>query len=276
MVSAVLIWIYAQETPASESIRLGCEWLRRHQSEDGLWSGGDYPRRCRPGTPCAAEPLHVVVDPALTGLALLALEADAKDPAAIRARPALARRHAVKDKALFNVLLPALAARRLGFEAPAPPAVEQAPYEDCHVGWALDLGLEPGPLLNVLDVQAREGQSATCVADASRVLVLLALQRPASQVRAVLETLNPILPGERDPDFFLWYWELRALKAAEDPRLADWAGRAEKRLRAMQDRSDGCARGSWDPTDRWRTQGGRIYMTATAVLTLRLIAPAKP
>ena len=30
-------------------------------------------------------------------------------------------------------------------------------------------------------------------------------------------------------------------------------------------------RGSWDPTDRWGTAGGRIYATAMAVMILRII-----
>lgn len=30
----------------------------------------------------------------------------------------------------------------------------------------------------------------------------------------------------------------------------------------------GCARGSWDPDPRWGQEGGRVYSTALAVLTL--------
>ena len=33
---------------------------------------------------------------------------------------------------------------------------------------------------------------------------------------------------------------------------------------------EGCERGSWAPLDRWGMQGGRIYSTALAVLTLEV------
>ncbi len=33
---------------------------------------------------------------------------------------------------------------------------------------------------------------------------------------------------------------------------------------------EGCRRGSWDPTDAWGLQGGRVYSTALAVLTLEV------
>jgi hypothetical protein len=33
---------------------------------------------------------------------------------------------------------------------------------------------------------------------------------------------------------------------------------------------EGCRRGSWDPTDPWGLQGGRVYCTALAVLTLEV------
>ena len=38
----------------------------------------------------------------------------------------------------------------------------------------------------------------------------------------------------------------------------------------MVDFFDGCPRGSWDPDGRWGHEGGRIYATALAVLTLEV------
>ena len=37
-----------------------------------------------------------------------------------------------------------------------------------------------------------------------------------------------------------------------------------------QQRDDGEAKGSWDPTDRWSTIGGRVYQTAICTLTLEV------
>ena len=33
---------------------------------------------------------------------------------------------------------------------------------------------------------------------------------------------------------------------------------------------EGCRRGSWDPLGRWSPEGGRVYSTALAVLTLEV------
>ncbi len=39
---------------------------------------------------------------------------------------------------------------------------------------------------------------------------------------------------------------------------------------ASATKTKGCRRGSWDPTGRWSPQGGRVYSTALAVLTLEV------
>ena len=47
-----------------------------------------------------------------------------------------------------------------------------------------------------------------------------------------------------------------------------------RRSRPLVDRQcgedEGCRRGSWDPTGRWSPEGGRVYSTALAVLTLEV------
>jgi hypothetical protein len=35
-------------------------------------------------------------------------------------------------------------------------------------------------------------------------------------------------------------------------------------------RQGGCGEGSWDPVDKWGSEGGRVYATAINVLTLSL------
>src|SRR5215469_2062834 len=47
-----------------------------------------------------------------------------------------------------------------------------------------------------------------------------------------------------------------------------WNGALRDRLAGMQVQGEGCERGSWPPNDMYSQQGGRIYSTALAVLTL--------
>jgi hypothetical protein len=45
----------------------------------------------------------------------------------------------------------------------------------------------------------------------------------------------------------------------------------------QRDAKAGCARGSWDPVDRWSCEAGRVYGTAMNALTLtHIVPPAKP
>ena len=44
---------------------------------------------------------------------------------------------------------------------------------------------------------------------------------------------------------------------------------ARRHLIALQRRNGG-ADGSWDPTSRWGSRGGRVYTTALATLTLEV------
>ena len=49
-----------------------------------------------------------------------------------------------------------------------------------------------------------------------------------------------------------------------------WNGALRDRLAGMQVQGEGCERGSWPPNDMYSQQGGRIYSTALAVLTLEV------
>jgi len=75
--------------------------------------------------------------------------------------------------------------------------------------------------------------------------------------------------GSGNRDFYLWYNCTLAMFQAGGEPWQRWNRIIRDILISLQ-RHDGCARGSWDPTSRWGSQGGRIYTTALAVLTLEV------
>jgi hypothetical protein len=85
--------------PASDvdpAIAAACDWLVRHQGEDGGWDCDGYPTRCR-DTPCAGTG-EAPYDVGVTGLAVLALLGGHGVPAEAR-RPAIDRAVAYLRKA---------------------------------------------------------------------------------------------------------------------------------------------------------------------------------
>jgi hypothetical protein len=74
-------------------------------------------------------------------------------------------------------------------------------------------------------------------------------------------------PAGDDRDYYLWYHcSLAMLQAGGTPGKR-WNDAVRDTVIKLQ-RHEGCARGSWEPDDRWGTPGGRIYSTAMAILTL--------
>jgi len=85
-------------------------------------------------------------------------------------------------------------------------------------------------------------------------------------------------------DYYRHYFLTQALCAArrhghtDDARLAGLIAELQEDLLARQ-LTDGPNAGSWDPTDRWGSAGGRMYATTLACLSLqadRREAPARP
>lgn len=70
-------------------------------------------------------------------------------------------------------------------------------------------------------------------------------------------------------DYYLWYNCTLAMFQAGGEPWKRWNDVVRDTIIGLQ-RRDGCARGSWDPNERWGSEGGRIYTTALAVLTLEV------
>lgn len=70
-------------------------------------------------------------------------------------------------------------------------------------------------------------------------------------------------------DYYLWYNCTLAMKTAGGANWDRWNNVVRDMVVGLQKpKESGCERGSWDPDPRWGSQGGRVYSTALAVLTL--------
>ncbi len=74
-------------------------------------------------------------------------------------------------------------------------------------------------------------------------------------------------------DVYYWHWGSAALLlyAGDAPSWKSWNDAMKKALLPNQHpaKNGGCRQGSWDPdNERWGSEGGRVYTTAMAVLTL--------
>jgi len=72
------------------------------------------------------------------------------------------------------------------------------------------------------------------------------------------------------PNYYLWYNCTMAMFQVGGGPWKRWNSPVRDRVTGLQAQGEGCERGSWPPNDQWGGQGGRIYSTALAVLTLEV------
>ncbi len=70
-------------------------------------------------------------------------------------------------------------------------------------------------------------------------------------------------------DFYYWYYSTLAMFQIGGEHWKQW-DRHIKGALVQHQKKDGSAKGSWDPVDAWGFAGGRVYATATNVLTLEI------
>jgi hypothetical protein len=94
---------------------------------------------------------------------------------------------------------------------------------------------------------------------------------PKSDTKAA-DLLVRDLPSweEKSRDYYYWYYATLALYAVDGPSGKSWKKWNESLKEALVKNQNplGCAAGSWEPTDRWAGEGGRVYATALNALTL--------
>jgi len=112
-------------------------------------------------------------------------------------------------------------------------------------------------------------------------LSLPGADRTLPEISGAARRLGWNLPvWEEDPagvDYGAWYACTRALAAYGERDLwTVWSSRVVRVLVSHQRRfNEGCLAGSWDPVDKWGTEGGRVYATAMNLLTLGIVHRAR-
>lgn len=75
-------------------------------------------------------------------------------------------------------------------------------------------------------------------------------------------------------DIYYWYYASFAIFQFDGPGGPYWKKWNEKLKGALLDKQNktkgDCRHGSWEPIDRWSSEGGRVYTTATGALTLEV------
>lgn len=74
-------------------------------------------------------------------------------------------------------------------------------------------------------------------------------------------------------DFYYWFHGSHLMARLGDPDRTRWAEKLRPMLVARQKREDPARGGSWDPDGVWCEEGGRVYATAMAVLSLTMLSP---
>ncbi len=97
---------------------------------------------------------------------------------------------------------------------------------------------------------------------------IVAAQNPGKGCELLLQD-KPRWDG-KEIDFLHWYLASVAILRCDSPKKKEWSKDLEGMLGKNQNPpTSGCRRGSWEPVDRWGAEGGRVYATATNVLSFR-------
>jgi len=110
---------------------------------------------------------------------------------------------------------------------------------------------------------------------AAFVRMILGTKPNDALIRSATDFLLRDKPSTNDPngiDYYYWHLGTLALFQHDGPsgeRWKQWNGFLKEALLKSQSTPDkGCKSGSWEPTDRWGPEGGRVYATALNALTL--------
>lgn len=103
--------------------------------------------------------------------------------------------------------------------------------------------------------------------------VELGERRSGDELRRLARVLDRAKPewgaSTRTVNFYHWHWGTLASFQNGGTRWQTWNRALQKALLPRQ-RTDGHAKGSWDPVGEWCTVGGRVYATAINALTLEV------
>lgn len=116
-------------------------------------------------------------------------------------------------------------------------------------------------------------EALTSIAVMSRIFMD---RKVDARVRAGAELVAREVPSLEASkiDYYAWYYAALALFQFDGPDGALWSkwnkGMLQSLVASQKPRTSGCDNGSWEPSDRWGCEGGRVYATAVNALTLEV------
>jgi hypothetical protein len=109
----------------------------------------------------------------------------------------------------------------------------------------------------------------TMTAEALVCRQFLGLSRTSPACDEAGDFLLAELPGQREPNFYYWYYGTLAMYQLQGDHWKRWNEALQNTLVGTQ-RSEGSLAGSWDPDPVWGACGGRAYSTALGTLCLEV------
>ncbi len=123
---------------------------------------------------------------------------------------------------------------------------------------------------------SRKGEEGPLTPTAIAVVARIFMDRNKGDLRLAqgcdLLLREPPRWDENKNDFYAWHFATMALYQFDGPggpKWKEWNERIKEALVRNQ-QIEGPAQGSWNPADRWSTEGGRVYVTALNALTLEV------
>jgi hypothetical protein len=117
--------------------------------------------------------------------------------------------------------------------------------------------------------QNTEPVTATMTAEALFCQQMMGYPRESPSSRESVEYLTKNSPRLSELNFYYWYYGTLAMYQYGGRPWQDW-NESVRDLLVSQQVQNGPDAGSWDPNDRWGRNGGRLYSTALATLTLEV------
>jgi len=129
-----------------------------------------------------------------------------------------------------------------------------------------------GSVYKDYDKKFKRLSAMTAVAGYCRVLC--GQSNREKRVREAVDILEKNMPQWDKPDgkyvnMYYWYYGAYAMQQYSGYRCDKWLKEMKNALLKNQ-RTEGCANGSWDPVGLWGVIGGRVYSTAICCLTLEV------
>ncbi|MEX0641307.1 MAG: prenyltransferase/squalene oxidase repeat-containing protein [Pirellulales bacterium] len=158
------------------------------------------------------------------------------------------------------VVMALQSARMAGIEVPSPVFDRVSQFLD-------SVGRDDG---SRYAYQTQAGATLTLTAEGLLCRQYLGWAHDDPRLNAGVEYLLKNLPDWNKLNVYYWYYATQVLHHLEGDPWREWNNVMRKVLPANQE-TRGRERGSWDPTgDRFRGEGGRLYVTCLSIYTLEI------